>query len=276
MGKNRTSRNLLIYLALLLALAAMVFIGTEIFQVDKITVTGSGTVDKDVIIGLSGITYGQNIFKVSKSLAASRIEENPPYLMVNSIGFKLPDEVVISVEERKPSAYIPYLSSFVVIDAGGFILDIIKQFPDPDLPQVQGIGVKSFTRGTPLAAADRDQYKERILYRVLEAVDKSGTAANISVLDFEDPDNIRVITREGYDILLGQALELEKKLSWLKSPEGYGKVLEAGVPGTLDIRVADKMVFRPADPDETDETDETDDGSQTDETNGTDDGSHQG
>jgi cell division protein FtsQ len=245
MGKNRTNRNILIYLALLLALAATVFIGTEIFQIDKITVTGSETVDKDVIISLSGITYGQNIFKISRSLVTSRIEENPPYLIVASIGFKLPDEVVIAVEERKPTAYIPYLSSFIVIDVRGFILDIIKQFPDPDLPQIQGIGIKNFTKGTHLAAADRDEYKERILFRLLEAVDKSDTIGSVSVLNVEDPDNIRVITREGYDVFLGQALELEKKLSWLKSEDGYGKIVEAGVPGILDISVADKMVFRP-------------------------------
>ncbi len=244
MAKIRTSKSIMVFFILLLLLVVMVFFSTEIFQVDKITVLGSKTVEDNVIIGLSGITYGDNILKVSRKSVKTRIEDNPPYMIVSSVLLRIPDEVVITVEERIPVAVVPYLSSYILMDAEGFILDILKQNSEAAYPAIEGLRLKSLTKGRLLSVADNDQYKERILYRVLDAVRMTETEGFISVIDVDNPDDIRLSTRDGYDIILGTAVELDKKLSWLLS-DGYTQILLRRVPGIMDVSVSNKMVFRP-------------------------------
>jgi hypothetical protein len=58
MGKagagSGTRRGILMFLVLLICLAAIVLIGTELFQVENISVTGSAALDEGVIISTSG------------------------------------------------------------------------------------------------------------------------------------------------------------------------------------------------------------------------------
>ena len=79
MGRSGTRSGFYRFMVLLLSLAAIVFIGTEVFQVEKCTVVGSHTLDKDVIINISGVTKSDNIFKIDKKLVKSRIEGSAPF-----------------------------------------------------------------------------------------------------------------------------------------------------------------------------------------------------
>lgn len=243
MKEHRTSRGLLLFLTLLICMAAIVFIGTEVFQVDKITITGSETLDNGVIINLSGILYGDNIFKISKDLVKERLQGNAPFLIVSGISFKYPSEVVLSVKERVPAAVIPYLSSYIVIDRTGFIIDITKQMQDVLYPVIEGVRLHSLTKGTMLDIDEEDKYKQKVLLRVLEGIIERDVEDVIKIVDMKDPDNIVLMTRDDIQIALGQALELDRKLGWLVS-DGYTEVLRMETPGVMDVSVPGKAVFR--------------------------------
>ena len=148
MGRNGTSKGIILFLVLLLCLTAIVLLGAGVFQVKKITVISGGTLSEDVIINLSGISRGDNIFKISKAKVKKRMENNPPFPVVQCISFRLPAEVVLVVRERVPVAVIPYLSSHIIIDGSGFVLNIVKQQDDEPYPVVEGVPVTSLTRGS--------------------------------------------------------------------------------------------------------------------------------
>jgi cell division protein FtsQ len=268
MGQNGTRRGILLFLVLLISLAAIVFLGTEIFQVKKITVLCSGTLDRNVIMNLSGVSYGDNIFKISRDKVKKRIESNSPYPVVEAVSFRLPDEVVLAVEERVPAAVIPYLSSYIVIDANGFIMEIIKQKADIPYPVVEGIRLSSLTKGSKLEVAESGTYKQKVMIRVLQAVQEWNEGSMLHSIRMEDPDNILLVTRDGVRITIGQATNLDKKLGWLKS-DAYTEVLEKGQTGILDVSVPGKAVFRPENPadneGQADAADETDEAGQPDE-----------
>lgn len=244
MTKYGTSRGIWLFIGLLSLLLAMVLTGAEIFQVDKISVLSSKTVDNDVIIRLSGIRIGENILKVCRQAVKSRIEGSPPYLRVQAVSLKMPNQVIIEVSERTPLAVIPYLSSDIVIDAEGFVLDIHRRPSEPEHPSVLGLKITGLTRGQPLSASDADQYRVRLLLKLLDALEETQTAEGILTIDLRAPEDIILTTREGYPVYLGQALDLSRKLAWLRS-DGYRQVLSQNILGELDIRQAGTMIFRP-------------------------------
>ena len=258
MGRSGTRGGLYRFLILLLCLAAIGFIGTEVFQTEKFTIISSGNLDKDVIINLSGISYGDNVFKINRELVKSRIESSAPFPVVQAISIKLPDEVIISVEGRNPIAIIPYLSSYLVIDVNGFIMDILRQDNQPALPIIEGIHIANLTKGSLLEVSKSDNYRYKILTRMLEAVDEWEMTELIEVLSLDTPDDISLHTRDGVQVKIGQATDLERKLSWLQS-EAYAEVLVRDQEGVLDVSVPGKAVFRPDAPGEEDRDEENTD-----------------
>ncbi|MDD2503657.1 MAG: FtsQ-type POTRA domain-containing protein [Clostridia bacterium] len=245
MSRSGTRSGLYRFMVLLLCLTAIVFIGTELFQVEKCTVIGSQTLDNDVIINMSGIYYGDNIFKVDKRLVKNRIEGSAPFPMVHSVSVRLPDEVVISVEERTPVAVIPYLSSCLVIDVNGFILDIVKEDEQSTLPIVEGIHITRLKKGSLLEVSESDNYRYKILTRILESITEWETGGLIRIINLDNPDEITLLTRDVIQVYLGQAVELDRKMGWLHS-EAYTQVLQSDQEGKLDISVPGKAVFHPS------------------------------
>ncbi len=244
MGRSGTRSGFYRFMVLLLSLAAIVFIGTEVFQVEKCTVIGSHTLDKDVIINISGVSKSDNIFKIDKKLVKSRIEGSAPFPKVLGVTIKLPDEVIISIEERIPVALIPYLSSYLVIDGSGFILDITKEDSVPNLPIVEGVHVTSLTKGNLLEVSKSDNYRYKVLTVMLEAIIEWGSIEQIYSISLDNPDEISLLTRDEISIYVGQAVDLDRKLGWLNS-EAYTKVLQNEQEGSLDVSVPGKAVFHP-------------------------------
>lgn len=261
MDNKGTSRGFLLFLMLLISLAAIVFLGTEVFQVKKITVYCGDELEKDVIINLSGVSLGDNIFKISREKVKKRIESNSPFPVVETISFRLPDEVIIAVEERSPAALIPYLSSHIVIDTNGFILDIIKQRETTQYPVIEGIRLRNLTKGSLLESVDSDNYKRKVLIHLLEEIREWDIGGMLELINLEDPDSIILLTRDQVTVSVGQGVELDKKLGWLKS-EAYTEVLARTEKGVLDVSVPGKAVYRTISL----EDDQADEASESDET----------
>lgn len=244
MAGNGTRKGFLMFLILLICFAAIVFIGTEVFQVENIIVTCSGELDESAIINTSGISYGDNIFQINREQVRRRIEGTAPFPVVEGISIKLPDEVHIVVEERVPVAVVPYLSSHILVDSSGFIMDIMKQTKEPSYPVVEGISISRLTKGSTLEVAQDGSYKKKVLIRMLESLEQWEVLHMIETMLLDNPDDIILITRDGIQIKLGQAVELDRKLSWLKS-DAYTEVLQREETGSFDVSVPGKAVFHP-------------------------------
>lgn len=240
MGSGR-KKGLFLLLFLLAVLVAMVYMGTEVFQVKAVTVTGNKNIKDDDIIRIAGIPLGQNIFKIDRKEIKERVESNP-FLKVLSIEFNYPDEVIINVEERKPVAAIPYLGSYVVIDVEGYVMEICDKLEDVPYPLVQGLGLMGCTVGKPVSVAD--WYQVKALSRVLEEVYKQQLEEDISEIIVENPNDIFMVSQNGTVIRLGQAIEVDKKLKWLKTPN-FREIDSTGANGILDVSAANQAIFKP-------------------------------
>jgi cell division protein FtsQ len=239
--RNGRKRGLFLLLCFLSALVAVVYIGTEVFQVKRITVEGNREIKYQDIVRIAGIPIGQNVFKIERTQVRERIESNP-YLKVLSIDFKYPDELIIRIQERSPAAAVWYLGSYVVIDVEGHVLEICKDIEDMPYPLVQGLSISGCTVGKRLAVADI--YQLKALSRVLDGIYIQQLQEGISEILVENPDDIYIVSTNGTAIRLGQAVEVEKKLKWLRTPN-FHQIDNGNVSGILDISVSTQAIFKP-------------------------------
>lgn len=239
-GSKKKGYTFLI-LFLLLAITGVVYIGNESFQIKNITVKGNDMISEDEIIKRAGITQNLNIFKLDSELTKERIESHP-YLEVVSIKPRYPDELIITVKEKRAAAIISHLNSYFFIDEECYIMDIANKLDDIAYPLVQGIQVRNFVMGKKLVTAE--EYQVKVLSRVLESMYELGLESQISEIIMDDPDNIELILTDGIRTRIGQATEIDKKLLWLKSPD-IEEVCKGLVGGILDLSTPSQPVFYP-------------------------------
>ena len=239
--KNSRKGGLLLLLLLLASFVGVVYIGTEMFQVKTIVVTGNQQVGYGEIVKMSGISLGQNIFKIDRAVIEERIETNP-YLDVLSVNFKYPDEVIINIKERTPAAVIPYLGSYIVINDEGYVLEIHRALDDISYPLIQGLTLKGCSKGKMVAVVDSYQIKAFRL--ILEELYKQELQDVISEIFMDDPNDIYMISRKGTIIRLGQAVELKDKLKWLRTPN-FQQIDNSNIKSILDISVTSQAIFKP-------------------------------
>lgn len=226
---------------LLLAVTGVFYLGTESFQIKKITVIGNEIIDEKEIIKRSGISFNQNIFKLDKEIVEERIE-SVPYLEVVSIRPNYPDEVVITVHERKAAAIIPYLNSYFIIDKDCYIMEIVNEIEEVLYPLVQDMEVRSFVVGKKLVA--EEEYQVKVLSKILESIYQLELENQVSEIIISNPDDVQLILTDGIRTRIGQAIEMDKKLIWLKS-EKLKEVCKGLTGGILDLSAPSKPVFYP-------------------------------
>lgn len=126
--KNRR-RKFFLGIMLSLSLLFLIFIlalKTEIFLINNIKVTGNNKVLHKTIIAISNIEKKENIFKVSIKDSKKNIKKLP-YIKEVKIKRKFPKTVIIDVVERKEAIQIKNISSFIILDEEGIILDNVDE-----------------------------------------------------------------------------------------------------------------------------------------------------
>jgi len=239
---NKSKRGYLLLLLLLVSVTGIAFAGADVFSIEKITILGNNEFVYNDVLRLSGLSRGLNILKLDKELTKSRIESEP-YIEVMSISIKFPEEVLITVRERQAIAFTEYLSSRIMLDEEGIALEV----RDPDevygYIEVRGLNMQGFVFGEALLV--NEEYRLDALKRVLKEVKAQGLENDISEISVKDVNDVRMISDAGLNIRLGQAVEVDKKLRWMKT-EQFNQIEAGNVPGELNLTVHTQAVFIPS------------------------------
>ncbi len=142
-----------------------------------------------------------------------------------------PNRVVVSVEERKPVAFVTLAASrFALIDGDGVILP-----PAPDrfeLPVLTGVRTSD-------ALSDR---RDRVHRMLRLTTDLGDSARNISEIDVSDRDNLKVTApRDGHivTLLLGDRDFAQRYQNFLNHYSEIKRRLPNAA--TLDLRLEDRI-----------------------------------
>lgn len=153
--KKKKRRNYFLpnFIVAMIILGGLVYLaGTETFEVKTITTKGNAHYTTGEIVALGAIEPRHNIFTFpSKKVKEELLKD--PYIKDAVISRKLPDKIIITVEERLESASVEYGDKFVIIDREGIILRISDERPGVTL--VRGITLTNIKAGTMLDAEEQ-------------------------------------------------------------------------------------------------------------------------
>lgn len=147
--RKRKKKHYLLKFVILLALATGLyfFFSSSMFDIQKITVEDNSHYTTEQLISLAGANTGENLFSASLSKMKEKLLADP-YIKNAKLKKRLPAEVVISVEERKEDAAVPYGSRYILIDSEGMVLRISDV--EPAITLLTGMVVINMEPGTPL------------------------------------------------------------------------------------------------------------------------------
>lgn len=95
------SRRLAVQLTTILAVVLALVLGMSVFfKVEKISVLGANVYSDWTVREWSGINIGDNLLTFGRTKASGQIIANLPYVKSARIGIKLPDTVIIEIEEE--------------------------------------------------------------------------------------------------------------------------------------------------------------------------------
>lgn len=164
----------------------------------NIEATGLAQVSRSEMLPVFGEDIGRNIFFVPISERRKQLEQIP-WIEHASVMRLLPDQIRISVVERKPIAFVRVGSQVDLIDINGVVLTeppAMMAQHHYSFPVVTGIDSRD-----PVVAR---RARMEVYQRLIADLDSSGQhlSDQISEIDLRDPEDARVLLPEqGTDIL---------------------------------------------------------------------------
>lgn len=233
---KKKSKNHSGFLGLILVTLIFCFLLlSPIFAVDNIEVKGNNNVLSKYIVTKSGLFYGQNIFNMNKFDAIERIEQIPQ-IEETSIKRMLPDTIIINVTEKQAIAKTTFYGSELLISDDGDILQVITDNETVNLPKLSGITVKDVITGEKIICSENETFEKYL--SVLKILKKNDMVKNVEKLTYKD--GILIHFNVGHIAFLGEAENLEYKMSWLK-----GIFEREENPSYIDLHNLEKVVTKP-------------------------------
>ena len=224
--------RLLIQLLTVTAVVAALVLGMSVFfKVGTITVAGAETYSAWAIREASGISEGDNLLTFSKAKAGARIQAELAYVDDVRIGIKLPDTVIIYIEELDVSyAMESTQGDWWLINSEGRVVEQITASTAGNHTQVLGVRLEEPRVGNTAEAADEVPQEtlasgelvplsvtgaQRLssalqILKALEANDIVGQAASVDVTSLED---VTLWYGSRYEVLLGDTDNMEYKIA---------------------------------------------------------------
>ena len=236
--------RLLLQLLTVTAIVAALVLGMSVFfKVKTITVAGAETYSTQAVQDASGIQEGDNLLTFSKASASAKIRAKLSYVDNIRIGIKLPDTVIIYIEELDVAyAMESSLGDWWLINSDGRVVDQIDSKRAGEYTQVLGVVLDNPQIGSQAMAADFVMQNltpegetqgaavpmetaapvpivvtgaQRLssalqILKALEANDIVGEAASVEVSDLED---ITLWYGSRYEVLLGDTTRMDYKIA---------------------------------------------------------------
>lgn len=173
-AKPFNRKRFLLRLATVAAVVLALLFGLSIFfqvDYDKIEVSGAEKYSAATVVESSGITDGENLITLSKARVGSNILATLPYVNTVRVGIRLPDTVVIQIEELEVAyAAQDQNGSWWLLNTQGRVVDTCKAADAEDYTQILGVQLAA-----PAVGADA------VAYEPLPEPDESGATIPVTV-----------------------------------------------------------------------------------------------
>lgn len=223
--KKKIKRIIKCITLLLIIIGGTVFaLVSPIFNISEIEVKNNDQIATEMILSLSELQTGENIFKFSSNKVKREIKTNP-YIENVEVKRNLPNKVQIIVEEREKDYNVEFLNGYAIINKQGYILEICEQKLD-SLPIILGISTNSedIVAGNRLNTNDLGRLETVI--QIMNICKNYELTEKVSTIDVTDKNNYIVyMEAEKKTIYFGDESNISNKMLYIPTilKENQGK-----------------------------------------------------
>ena len=205
--RHRLKPTFLIFLFLILAGTLVSLSLTVWFDVSEFSITGETSYTAEQIVSASGITVGDNLFRLSTDKAGRRIEQALPYIKTAEIKRSFPNKVKISVTETNEYAALKTDSGYAIVDPDFKILTVLEERPE-GLMLINGVNTGNTVVGCSTEFSDGQQ--KSALKQLINLI--SAYSFNVTAIDVESMVGITFVIEDRLYIKLGSYSNIEGKI----------------------------------------------------------------
>lgn len=214
-NKKRRKKVNLNKLILILSMLLMIAIGTcailnsNLFIVKTIEIKGNYEISKEDIIKNSGISNKKNIFTYNLKGIKRRIEKNP-YMENVNVKIKIPNKLIINIEEKNNVALLRNDKSYCYIDKYGELIEKSQGIKENNDKIIVDINY-NINDENNLIFKDEDA-KKRLLY-LLSLLDNNKVYKKVKNINLKEKSIITMNTKDNIKILLSNKDDLDYNIS---------------------------------------------------------------
>lgn len=246
--RRRGSTGFLYKLLSTLAICACLVVAlTLFFRVDTIVVTGAERYSEQEILDATGIEQGDNLYLMNKNEVAGRMVTELPYLRSVRINRKLPDTLLIEVEEcSTPLAVIQDGYAWLVSpgDRAGGKIKIVEQLEASaagDYGVIDGCALLAPTVGGQLAMATEYVSQQESLVALLLALESEGMLDQVDAIHLGDLSTLSMDYAGRFTVEMTYGADYGYKLRALAATLARDEIQD-NMTGTFDMRRDDGRV----------------------------------
>jgi len=211
--RRRTLAVLLVLALVMVLLLGAIVLFSGLLDIAAIQVIGVKPEDQDAVLNRAELKVGMNIFAFTAEGVQQRIESDPTLIFVG-VDRILPNQVVLTVERRKPTLSIKHLGSFLELDQEYVLLSIESEDQSlGDYPVVQGITIGETEVGQALDF--QDALQEHALRTVMDELKDTGALQYVQSINFNNLSEILILADNGIQVDVGNLNDMHVKANWI-------------------------------------------------------------
>ena len=199
---------------LIVAITLTVLSYTVFFPIKKITINNTINYESQQLLTVIGVIKGDNLLASSESRANKVLKEKYPYVKNVDFNKKLPFTLEINVEEYQVFAQIKVGKKYYRINEECALLELTDKYKK-GAPVVTGLDIKGNANVGETLPFDKEDAFENIT-KIVNAF-KDNQFKNVTLLNLENPQDLRVTYDNRIVTLLGSSANLDKKLAHAKA-----------------------------------------------------------
>ena len=232
------NRNrLLLHIATVAAVVIALLLGISLFfkvNPDKILVSGNYKYTEWDIAEASGLKGGENLLTLNKGAVSGKIILELQYVESVRIERKLPDTVLIEINEIEVTYAIrDQQDAWWLISAGGKVVAKAEGGAEENCTKVLGLQIADPQPGHAAKAADDSQpgtdsqgntvpllvtnaQRLTTLLQILDNLERNGILGQAASVDLSNMGDIQLWYKEQYQVKLGDSTQMGFKISMMK------------------------------------------------------------
>lgn len=254
-------KKLILRLTTVVAVVAALFLCFSVFfKVEKIVVSGNEKYSAWAVEAASGIKTGDGLLSFGKAKAAGRITRTLPYVKSVRVGITLPNRVNIHIEELDVVyAAQDQAEQWWLITADGRIVEKTAASDVKGKTLLKGFALQEPKAGEQAKAAQATEQTEETGSAVTNAqrletaltitaqLELNGILGEVTEIDVTELGGIELRYGERYQVKLGAAEQLEKKIATMKSAVDEMGSYQSGVLDVSFTTYPDGVGYKPFD-----------------------------